>query len=97
MTKEEVREKYFKLKGQFLETVDLLDESEAPTISLAVCFGESSVTICFDNFKMSFDEMFQETNLDLYYGSQKMVSFNLVNNYNFKFYFEDLSIDCVKV
>lgn len=93
MTKEEIREKYFKLKGQFLEIVDLLEESEWDSIGLAACVGESALTIYFDDFKMSFDEEMQEINLSLYLYSQEMANFNIVNNYNFKFYFYDLSID----
>lgn len=93
MTKEEVREKYFKLKGQFLETVDLLEGSEWDNIGLAACVGGSALTIHFDDFKMSFDEEMQEINLSLYLNSQEMANFSIVNNYNFKFYFDDLSID----
>lgn len=93
MTNEKLKERYFNIKGMFLEIKDLLQESEYDSIGLAICTGESFGMIQFDNFKMSFNENLQEINLSLYLKSQEVSSLNITKSYNFKFYFDEMCVD----
>ncbi|MBN3375843.1 hypothetical protein [Clostridium botulinum] len=97
MINQELKEKYFNLKGQFLELKDMFKKSEYDSMGLGISIGESLAVIHFDDFKMILDKDLQEINLSLYFNSKEVGFLNIVNKYNFKFDFDEVIVDFAEV
>ncbi|AUN16108.1 hypothetical protein B2H91_19695 [Clostridium botulinum] len=97
MINQELKEKYFNLKGQFLELKDMLKKSKHDSMGLGISIGGSLAIIRFDDFKMILDKDLQEINLSLYFNSKEVGFLNIVNKYNFKFDFDEVIVDFTEV
>ena len=73
MSNNQFIERYFNIKGKFLELKDLVQKS----CSKFICLGVSSALIYFDDFKMTIDEELQEINLELFLNSKCIGSLNI--------------------
>lgn len=93
MINQELKEKYFNLKGQFLELKDMFKKSEHDSMGLEINTGESFAVIRFDDFKMTLDKELPEIDLSLYFNSKEVGFLNIVNKYNFEFDFDEVLVD----
>lgn len=93
MINQELEEKYFNLKGHFLELKDIFKKSERDSMGLEINTGESLAAIYFDDFKMTLDKELQEIDLSLYFNSKEVGFLNIVNRYDFKFDFDEVLVD----
>ncbi|KYH30737.1 hypothetical protein CLTEP_25030 [Clostridium tepidiprofundi DSM 19306] len=96
----ELRERYFTLKGKFLELKDKMIEKKHDSMTLAIASNESLAAIYFDDFKLTFYEKLQEIDLILYLNSQMVGSLNIAEsnkNFQFDFYFDEVNVDFITV